>query len=890
MLAALIEQARSGRGRALVLRGEPGIGKTALLEYAAKHADCGSVRVLRAVGVEAEGELPFAALHQLLRPVAALIDDLPQPQRKALQTAFALGAPGDVDRFAVYVAAFTLLTTAAMEEPLLCALDDAHWLDDASAAALAFAARRVGHEPLALLFATRDSEPDPFAPAGVDVVEIGPLGAEEAKDLLAATRPTLSVSAAAAIARASRGNPLALVEFSAAGDEAHSYGEPLPVSAQVQRAFALRAEALSDAARRALLLAAVAHEGEHEAVRAALDGVGIPADALSEAENEGLLLPGAGIRFRHPLVRSAVYHAAPGERRAAHASIAATTTDPIARAWHLAEAATHPDADTADALDRAAVEAGRRGGASAEARALERSAFLTPDRDLRARRLYRAALAAESAGRANRAEELLIEAGDLMRDPSLACDIVTRRSYLLFDRGDFDRALELALDAADKASTPAAARILTGSGIVHALVHRLDLREAQRVAERAARVAGDDVSSDLDVCHMLAWTLELSGRTADALALVRECLPRVVPGSVVAIDFAIHLIYLEQYDDARRLLERLVAFERRTGGFGNLAYALDNLANLDLRTGRTVAAYANSVESAQLMETIGVDVGTAASLARLALIEAVMGIHAEAQEHAGRALEIAARRGDAWNEVRARAALGSEALARGDFAGASEFLEPAVRMLAAGEVHHPNMFRVHGDLIEALAGGGRPAEGELHLRRFARDAETTGSAWARAVAARCGAIFSDDANLDAAFDLALSHDGGDFERGRTLLAHGERLRRHRRRRDARGPLRLALELFEGSAASPWAERARAELRATGERLGPRPRPQDELTPQELRVALAAADGLTNNEIAARLFLSPKTVEAHLTRAYRKLAVRSRAQLVRVLADRADVVA
>jgi DNA-binding CsgD family transcriptional regulator len=359
---------------------------------------------------------------------------------------------------------------------------------------------------------------------------------------------------------------------------------------------------------------------------------------------------------------------------------------------------------------------------------------------------------------------------------------------------------------------------------------------------------------------------------------------------VVAIDFAVHLIYLEQYDGARRLLERLVAFERRTGGFGNLAYALDNLANLDLRTGRTAVAYASSVESAQLMEMMGVDVGSAASLARLALIEAVMGMGTEAQAHARSALDISVRRGDAWNEVRARAALGSEALSRGDFAGANEFLAPAVRALLAGEVHHPNMFRVHGDLIEALAAARRQDEAELHLRRFTRDAETTGSAWARAVAARCRAILSVDADVDGAFDAALSHDGGDVERARTLLAYGERLRRHRRRRDARAPLRLALELFEGSAASPWAERARAELRATGERLRPRARPQDELTPQELRVALAAADGLTNNEIAARLFLSTKTIEAHLTRAYRKLAVRSRAQLVRALADHADVVA
>jgi DNA-binding CsgD family transcriptional regulator len=278
-------------------------------------------------------------------------------------------------------------------------------------------------------------------------------------------------------------------------------------------------------------------------------------------------------------------------------------------------------------------------------------------------------------------------------------------------------------------------------------------------------------------------------------------------------------------------------------------------------------------------------VGVAASLARRALIEAVLGRSAESRAHGLAALDVAIERGDRWNETRARAALGCEALSRGDAAAAAEALRPAVRMLDDGGVHHPNMFRVHGDLVEALARIGEVGEAAGILGRFARDAERTRSPWACAVAARCEAILTDDAVCEQAFAAAVRAadvvDG--FERGRTLLAHGERLRRLRRIREARAQLRVALETFEGLPAAPWVERTRTELRASGERLRPRSRAaHEELTPQELQVAFAAADGLTNKEIAARLFLSPKTVEFHLTRVYRKLAVRSRAELVGVL--------
>lgn len=885
-LERLVQQAQAGHGGAVVVRGEAGVGKSALLAGAADRAETTGARVLRARGVESETQLPFAALHQLLHPLAELVVSLPEPQATALNAALAVSPAEGVDRFSVFAGTVSLLSTAAVDQPLVCVLDDAHWLDEASTGAVAFVARRLSHEPVAMLIATR-TEATAFAAEGLDILDLPPLTADEARALLAAERPTLLPAAADAIVRSSEGNPLALLEFSAAVEGGIvSLGRPLPIREAVQRTFGRRAERLSRSGRRALLLAAAGEGSGAEAIWSALELEAIGAKAVAEAQREHLLLPGRDLQFCHPLARSAVYHAAPpSELRGAHETLARATKDPIARAWHLAEAVAEPDPAVAEALELAAGEARRRGGTAVEASALERSATLTLNAELRARRLFAAGLAAEAAGEGERAETMLAEVSELTTDQELRGQAVARWSYLLFDRGEFDRALRLATEAADAASPAAAAQVLTGSGVVHALMHRLAIPDARAVAERAARLAGETHHDQLDVCHMLAWTWEVSGISREALALAKECLPRVELGSVIAIDVAAHFIYLEDYVTGREVLERIVSHLRRSSAFGNLAYALDHLSNLDLRTGRTVAAYSHSVEAVELMDSLAIDVGVAASLARLALIEAVLGKSDEARVHGARALDVAVGAGDHWNEVRARAALGLEALSRGDFDAAASVLERAVRMADDGGVHHPNLFRVHGDLVESLVRTGRPEEAEDHLRRFERDVELTCSPWGRAVVARCRALLSDHATCESVFATAVraSEAADGYERGRTLLALGQRLRRLRRVRDARQPLHLALESFEHVGARHWADRTRAELRATGERLRPRGRlAHEDLTPQELQVALAAADGLTNKEIAARLFLSPKTVEFHLTRAYRKIGVRSRAELAGIL--------
>jgi DNA-binding CsgD family transcriptional regulator len=477
----------------------------------------------------------------------------------------------------------------------------------------------------------------------------------------------------------------------------------------------------------------------------------------------------------------------------------------------------------------------------------------------------------------------------------MRADAVARRSYLVFNRGDFDAAIELANGEAQHAAPATAARLLTSSGVIHALIHALDIPAARRTAERAAELTGgEEVADDPDIRHMLAWTWELSGLREQALELVRECAGRVELGTVLAVDIANRFLFLEDYDSAEELFDRVVAYDREVGALQFLGYALDMRSLLDARTGRLAPAYALALEALQLNESLGTDTATAACLARLAHIEAILGRSADAVEHGRRSLQISEKRGDHWNIVRARGALGLDALARGDAAGTVEWLAPAAEMLASGGHRLRNNFRLDGDLIEAQIRLGETREAVRLLADLLEHAEESQSPWALAVGARCRAFVAEDGDVDEAFAVALelhAVEPSAWERARTELAYGERLRRRRQPRVAREHLHAALATFERLGAKPWAERARAELRASGERLRRRhdPAAHDELTPQELQVSLAAADGLTSKEIGARLFLSPKTVDFHLGRAYRKLDVRSRSELIRLFAQQATAV-
>jgi DNA-binding CsgD family transcriptional regulator len=560
---------------------------------------------------------------------------------------------------------------------------------------------------------------------------------------------------------------------------------------------------------------------------------------------------------------------------------------PDRRTWHLAAAATAPDDVVASALEQTAADARRRAGVSAEAAALVRAAHLTSDEETRAHRLFAAALAEEAAGRFEQAERLLATTTELTADIALRADAVSRRSYLLFDRGEFEPALELATVEAGRAPPSTAAHILTSSGAVHALVHRLTIPEALAVARRAADLAGPDAREDPYLCHMLGWTLELSGRSEEALELARTGVSKADLDTIVAIDLTGILVFLEEHERARDLLTSIVRRARDDQAFGNLAYALDVQSRLELLVGRPTAAYTASLESIQLTEALGNDVALASALAWVGLVEAALGRSDDARAHGARSLELTQARGDRFNEVRALGALGLDALARGDIGASVAWLEPAAAMLAEGGVRTPIRFPLEADLVEAYARSGRRADADTLLARLRENAALTQGRWARAVCARCQALLADDADAEDLFESALEvHEShvNELERARTQLAYGERLRRIRRRRAARAQLRAALETFEQVGARAWAGRARAELRATGERLRPSgPRAHEQLTPQQLQVALAAAEGLTNKEIGARLFLSPKTVDFHLGQAYRKLEVRSRGELIKLFA-------
>ena len=467
-------------------------------------------------------------------------------------------------------------------------------------------------------------------------------------------------------------------------------------------------------------------------------------------------------------------------------------------------------------------------------------------------------------------------------DSELRAEAVAHRAYLLYDRAEFDQALELAAEAEDAPRT--FARVL---GEVH--VHRLDIPAALAAVERAAERAGDDLLDNLDLCQMLAGVIDFSGCKDEALELAAAGAERVEPGSLLAIDFATQFLYLEDYERARELLEQIVAHEREAGAVGNLVYALDQLSRVETRAGSLTTAYARCLEAAQLTEPLGVNVGLAATVGWLALIEAMLG-RPEATVHGLQSFEIAERRGDRWNEARARAGLGLDALAHGDSEAAADWLEPAAEMLEHGGVRNVNVFRVHGDLVEAQVRLDRRVEAARRLAHLVEDGELTESRWAAAVGARCRAMLATDEDVDEAFEQALElheREPSHWERARTQLLYGERLRRLKQRRRARELLHEALSTFDDVGSRPWSERARAELRARGEHLRRRgPTAHERLTPQELQVSLAAAEGLTNKEIAARLFLSPKTVEFHLSRAYRKLDVRARGELIKLFAEQA----
>lgn len=891
VLDHLLDAARAGESGVLVVRGEPGVGKSSLLDYAAERAE--GMNALSTRGVDSELELGFSSLLDLLRPVLDRLDSLPETQAAALRGALALGPPAG-DRLAVAAATLSLVGMVAEERPVLVLVDDVQWLDEPSEEALLFTAQRLAVEGVAFVGAHREGEESAFADA--DFSELAVEGLDrDASDELLARSCGLGVARRVAdqLFEETGGNPLALNEIPALMSDEQLAGkepidEPLPVGDRLRTAFSRRVERLPGDTRHALLVAATSDDEQLDAIERALSTLGLSSADVEAAEEAGLVRVSEGrLVWRHPLIRAAVYAAAPaGERRRAHRALA-ETDDEERRAWHLASAATDPDEEVAAALEQAALAARGRGATHTAARALERAARLTPGERERARRLVAAANEYLLTGRRDHALGLADEALGLADDVAVRADGQLVRARVGIWNGELRSALGLLLAEAPLVEREdpgrAAAMLVEAAG---AMTMAADVEGSIATARQAVAVAEEaGVAERRAAAAFLAEALLLRGETEEAVEWRDKARAMVEVGEplgVAEITWPLTDLWLERYEEAGEWLERVLGQARQAGAFSLLPFPLAVQAHVDWWAGRWLSAHAGARESVRLAEETDQPNVVAWSAIIIANLAAAQGREADCRRHAALALELADRHGLNAIAIYAAASLGFLELGLGRAEAALRHLETVARLVSECGLRHPAVVPFWQDLVEAYVLAGRPAEGERVLATLEEQAAATRLAWPAAVAARCRGLLADDERFEDEFLRALElHDAlpTPFERARTELVFGGRLRRARRISAARGPLRSALEVFEHLGAEPWAERARAELAAAGDRPArPRREGTAELTGQELEIATLVAEGATNREVAAALFLSPKTVEFHLTKVYAKVGVRSRTEL------------
>jgi DNA-binding CsgD family transcriptional regulator len=893
-LDRLLADARRGRSGALVLAGEPGIGKTALLRYAREHAD--GMRVLQARGIESEAEIPFAGLLELLRPALGLLDRIPEPQASALAGALALGPGGGHDRFAVGAATLSLLAAYADDAPLALLVDDVHWLDGASGEALVFAVRRFIVDPIAAVLAVREGEPSPLEGLDVPVLRLQGLERTAAVALLGpSTAEAAGADAIDRLYRATAGNPLALLELAPdALRLAASPAEPVPVPTAIARAFLRRAADLPESTRRILVLAAASDNGDLAPIGRAAASLALDVAELAAAETAGLVdLQDRRVQFRHPLAQSAIYAEAPAEeRRSAHRALAATLPDREVdrRAWHLAAAAVGPDAAASAALEQAAAQARDRSAYAAAATGFERAARLAPDDTRRPALLYAAADAAWLAGLGERAVALLEETRTLATDRSLARRIEHLRGHVVMRRGPIMDGHAILVAAAEQtaAEDPDRAVVMLAEA-VNACFYAGRAEEMLETAERAAAIlpaaTGDDARFFGRLAHGMA--LVFAGEGEQGAALIRSAVEVVQASAELRADprllawTAMGPIWLREAGETRRLVDAALETARARAAIGALPFLLQHVAHDQAASDRWGAAHASFDEAIRLARETGQQTELAAALAGLAWLEARRGEENACRTLAAETIDLTSRLGVALYEIWAITALGDLELGLGRPLAAIERFEEQhdrLRALGIGDVDLSPV----PELVEANLRLTRRAEAEAAFGDYAQRALRKGQPWALARAARCRGLLGGDEELDRHFDEALRlHEQTPdvFEAARTRLVYGGRLRRARRRVRAREELRQAVDVFDALGAAPWAEAARAELAATGETARRRDdSSRDALTPQELQVAFLASDGKTTREVAAALFLSPKTIEYHLRHVYRKLGVASRDEL------------
>ena len=900
-LEQAITDARLGTSRVALLTGEPGIGKTALLDWASGVARSQGMEVLAARGIESEAEAPFGGLLELLRPALDELARIPAVQADAMRGALDLGPGGQRDRFLIGAATLNLLSARSERTPIVVIVDDAHWLDDSSLAALLFAARRLLVDPVAVIFAARSEETPMLEAARLFELRLEGLDERAAAAIVSRHAGDLpSRETVQQLGRITGGNPLALVELARSGDlDAQSEGELLKVETSVAAVYGRRIRRLSQAQRGVLALAAAEESGRLDWIGAAADQLELSVDALEGAEREALVSISLGVvSWRHPLVRAAAYRAvAPDQRREIHAALAEAVGPAEAdrRAWHRAAAVLGPDEDVAVALEAASGRARSRSAYAAAATAAARAALLSEDDDSRSRRLFGAAEAAWLGGDAQRALSNLESALSHTTEPGMRAEIQHLRGQALIRAGDVMAGHEILIEGASliERLDPSKAVVMLAEATdacVYAGRPQEMLAPARRARELLPRDAGERERFFADLA--LGTALIYNGQGSAGADLLREAVTLLGSSDALSGDprllsaAALAPLWLREAETGTSLVDRAIEVARQGGALGALPFALA-LAGRDAAVSdRWASGRAFYEEAIGLARETDQGMPLAGALAWLASIHARQGDDEACEAAAGEALKIADTHDLGLVRIWALDAPAELALARGRLDAATEEFEGKRCALQDLGLTDPDLSPTP-ELVEARVRAGSTEGLSRAVDEFAAQAESKGQPWALARLGRCRGLLADAAGFEREFDVALSlHDAtrDGFELARTRLCFGERLRRAGQRVRAREQLRAALTRFDALGAVPWAERTRIELLATGETARRRdPSTLDDLTPQELQIGLLLAGDQTTREAAARLFLSPKTIEYHLRNTYRKLGIHSREELARELA-------
>lgn len=891
-LDLLVDGARVGQSGATVLRGEAGIGKSALLDYVAKRST--GCRVLRAAGVESEMEMAFGGLHQLCAPMLDGLAALPVPQRDALGTAFGLAATRPPDRFLVGLAVLSLIANVAERDPVVCCIDDAQWLDQVSAQTLAFVARRLMAERVAMVFAVREPVLDDHLD-GLPNVPITRLSDRDAEALLDGLIPgRLDPHVRGRLVAEARGNPLALLELPRDSLSAGGFGLPdsVPLMNRLEDGFFSRIQALPAETQRLMLAAAAEPLGDVTLLWRAADLLDIETDALVPAESAKLLTVDTRVHFRHPLVRSAVYRAAPARaRQEVHRALAEVTdpaSDPDRRAWHFAHATSGFDEPVAADLERSADRAQGRGGVAAAAAFLERSAQLTPDPQRRAVRAIAAGRAMLESGAPDAAYRLLAAAELSSLGELGQARLLRLRAQIAFAQRHGSDAAPLLLAAAKRLAP-------------------LDAREARDTtleALGAALFAGRPVDG-LDLLETAQDAQSVSQPCIARDLLLRGLATRVIqgfPAGAPLLREALEAFRSDRGDDpdinnwlwlACRVAADLFEYE-----------IWDALANRAVRLSRTAGALSVLPRAASYLAGVHMYAGEYAAAAMLMEESSAITLATDAAPLITTSPMLAAYRGDEEKAIAEIESSRDGAVARGQ-ATALSMIDCAHTVLYNGLGRYDDAILsgersvAHDDLslfalslvelVEAAVRSNQPERARVAMARLVERTQASGTDWALGLEARSRALLVEDDSAAAHYEEAIDRLGSANlapHHARAQLVYGEWLRRANHRTRAREQLRAAYGTFTRIGAEAFAERTRRELAATGETMRARaPETRDVLTAQEAQIATLAAEGLTNPEIGAQLFLSPHTVEWHLRKVFAKLGVKSRRQIRQALPPR-----